>query len=131
MFQVVSNLGWLIRISIAFAFAAFWGYWAYQWHEMGEYGPGEPTVIGVALLAGLAGISGLVGLVRLVSGTAKGVKLPERRQPQPDSAAKSDFDADAVMERYLARREVGSSIEPRENTETPPPQRPQFGKKQV
>jgi len=131
MFQAVSNLGWLIRICIAFGFAAFWGYWAYQWNEMGEYGPGKPTVIGVGILAGIAGISGLVGLVRMVTGTAKGIKLPERSQPQSDVMAPSDFDADAVMERYLAQREAGSAAESHESSVPPTPQRPQFGKKQV
>lgn len=131
MFQVVSNLGWLIRIAVALGFAAFWGYWAYQWHQMGEYGPGKPTVIGVGILAAIAGMSGLVGLVRMVTGTAKSVKLPERTPPQSDVTAPADFDPDAVMARYLAQREAGSAVGPGESSTPPAPQRPQFGRKQV
>jgi hypothetical protein len=132
---LLDNMNWLIRISIAFAFAAFWGYIAYDWHLMGEAGPGRPTVIGMAVLSALAALGGFIGLVRMVTSTAKAA-LPERTIAEDNTSPPSDFDPDEVMARYIAQREVGGVAtgataggEPGEPA--PQPQRPQFGRKQV
>ena len=135
MFQLLGNLQWLIRITIAFGFAAFWGYWAYRWNEMGDFGPGKPTVIGVAILAGIAGLSGLIGLVRMVTWTAA-VKLPERTKPRDDLSVATDFDPDEIMARYIAGRATSTSptaaparTEPDDLASQT--QRPRFGRKKV
>ena len=129
--QVLGNLGWLIRITIAMGFALFWGYLAWDWYGQGEYGPGMPTVIGVGVLAALSGIGALVGLVRMVTSTAASVKLPERSAPSEPIAPSSDFDADEVMARYMARREQAGAEEGEAEPTPTLPTRPQFGRKQV
>ncbi len=135
MFQIVGNIGWLVRIVISLAFAGFWGYLAWYWHDMGESGPGLPTVIGVGILAGIAGLSAIIGLVRMVTSTAK-IDLPERSGPSTNLTGSSDFDPDEVIARYMARREETATVEvtPTDSGGSAPAQqsqRPQFGRKQV
>jgi hypothetical protein len=130
MFQILGNLGQLLRSMLALGFAAFWGYLAYSWNEMGDLGPGQPTVIGVGILAIIAGFSGLVGLIRMVAKGASGAP-PTHRDPVSITPEQRDADADAIIARYMARREqegVGP-IEPNPTESSPPNQPPQFGRK--
>lgn len=132
MFQVLGNMGRMVRIVFALSLAAFWGYLAYSWNEMGELGPGQPTVIGVSVLAIVAGFSGLVGMIRMVTSTAN---TADRGLSQVGSITpeQRDLDADAIIARYMARREAegAAEVRPESNEGTPPPQPHQFGRKDL
>jgi hypothetical protein len=124
MFQILGNVGWLIRIFFAFAMAALWGYLAYIWNEMGDLGPGRPTVIGVAAMALVAAVSGLIGLVRMVGRTTRST-LPDHRLTGSITPAQRDLDADAIIARYVARREAeGAGAAAQSGAETSPAEPP-------
>lgn len=132
MFEVLGNVGQLFRIMIALGFAAFWGYLAYSWNEMGDVGPGRPTVIGVGVLAIIAGFSGMFGLVRMIAKGASGVPSTSR-QPVEITPEQRDADADAIIARYMARREQeeAAPVPPRPDGGDGPPRAGQFGKKRL
>jgi hypothetical protein len=129
MLKVLGNVTWLVRIIVALGLAAFWGYLAYSWNDMGELGPGQPTVIGVAVLAIVAGFSGLTGLVRMMSRTASAAD-PGLSQTGSITPEQRDHDADAIIARYMARREAEGGVggAPELDETTP---RPQFGRKDL
>lgn len=135
MVQLFANFGALIRMLIGLGFAAMWGFMSWYWYGMGEDGPGMPTVVGVGFLAALAGLGAFFNLMKLLSGTKKAV-VSERSTLAAELDAPSDFDADAVMARYLAQRGAAGEAAPRSadpaaSTAPSLPPRPQFGRKAV
>ncbi|MCW4463699.1 hypothetical protein OK349_18490 [Sphingomonas sp. BT-65] len=84
-----------------------------------------PTIVGLGGLGLLFTIPILIQLVRLVSGSA--TKPKELKAPvAADDAAASDFDADAVIARYLEKKAAGeASFEVPDNAAP----RPTFGRK--
>lgn len=133
MLQLFHNMGNMVRTLFGFGFAALWGYMAHMWYGMGEFGPGMPTVIGVGALAVVAGFGGLISLMRVISGTAAPAARSSRSAAWDDDQP-SDFDADAVIARHLAKRQASRAAAPSADVPADPrPVRaaPAFGRKVV
>lgn len=84
-----------------------------------------PTIIGLGAVSLLLSIPVIIKLVRAASGTAaksKGSKTPGG----VDDAPPSDFDADAVIARYLEKKAAGEASFEVPDSAAP---RPVFGRK--
>jgi hypothetical protein len=79
-----------------------------------------PTIFGLGILTFLFAIPLILRIARLL-----GPPPPRRPGPRPSedslAARRSDFDADAAIARYLARREAGSPPSPPAAAAVPPP----------
>lgn len=96
MIGMMGRLPQLLRSLIALGFGAFWGYLALDIGPMA----GPATQMGLGVLAIIAIMGGLIGLLRAAgpSGATMTKAIgPATKEPEP-------FDADAALERYLARK---------------------------
>ncbi|WP_447723923.1 hypothetical protein [Sphingomonas koreensis] len=85
-----------------------------------------PTIIGLGAISLLLSLPLLIKLVRLASGTA--VKPKGSKPPGGEDAARSDFDADAAIARYLEKKAAGEANFAVPDSGAP---RPTFGRKLV
>lgn len=65
-----------------------------------------PTVIGLGAISLLLGIPLLLKLVRLMTGTSAEAA---RKRRAADELARNDFDADAVIARYIEKKAAGQA----------------------
>ncbi|MEA3041224.1 MAG: hypothetical protein QOC65_713 [Sphingomonadales bacterium] len=86
-----------------------------------------PTVLGLGILTFLFAIPLVLRVARLV-GPPQPRKPGPRPSEDPLAAERSDFDADAAIARYLARREAGGPPAPAAAVAVAPPP-PSFGRK--
>jgi len=82
-----------------------------------------PTIIGLGAISLLLSIPLVLKLVRLASGTTA---KPKAKISGADDAARGDFDADAVIARYLEKKAAGEASFEVPDTATP---RATFGRK--
>lgn len=85
-----------------------------------------PTIIGLGAISLLLSIPVIIKLVRAASGTAAKPKGPKAPGVAADDAAPSDFDADAVIARYLEKKAAGEASFEVPDSAAP---RPTFGRK--
>lgn len=84
-----------------------------------------PTIIGLGAISLLLSIPVIIKLVRAASGTTAKPKEPKTPNGSGD-AAPSDFDADAVIARYLEKKAAGEANFVVPDNAAP---RPVFGRK--
>ncbi|RNJ63575.1 MAG: hypothetical protein EDM03_04015 [Porphyrobacter sp. IPPAS B-1204] len=133
MLKLFQNMGHMFRAFIGLGLAATWAYAASMWYDMGEFGPGMPTIIGTGALALLAGVGGLISLLRM-SFSASAPSAKSRNASSWGEDQPSDFDADAVIARHLAKRQASEAASPASDTPSEPQQTrsgPVFGRKVV
>jgi hypothetical protein len=131
LFKIVGN--WLRGLYLM-GFGGFWLGCAYYCSGLGEFGPGKPTVLGLSIFGTLFFGAGLVIFVRGLLFTAQRAPLPKEavgwRDDGKKSEAEGDFDADAAIARYMARKPSTAAEQSPSQAEQPAPAlRPQFGRR--
>jgi hypothetical protein len=91
-----------------------------------------PTILGLGILTFLFAIPLVLRVARLLGPSPPRKPGPAFRE-EPLAAERSDFDADAAIARYLARREAGGPPSPAPSapaaSAAAAPPRPNFGRK--
>jgi hypothetical protein len=116
---------------VALSLAVFWALCAFF---VRGNGAGDATFFGIMGLAALSGFAGVLHLVRAsLSGLRPAPYQPESTTHFPgtglDQAAR-EFDADAAIARYLAKKEAGLADAP-EASALPPREPSSFGRKSI
>lgn len=125
----------MFKLILAFLPIAYCGWLLFYFLGQGGVNDGPvadglgPTVIGLGVVGLLFCIPLVFKLIRLVV-TTRGPEPDADRPDIPAPKEESSFDADAVIARYLARKQAEARGLPSASTQRDgAPQRPSFGRK--